>query len=386
MEDRKASLLAFGVGSLAIGGFWVARPTGLHGSLRIVEQRNLPPQGVGLDDDAAVAIRVRRPSERTESSSDTLFYRVVDRQGQLYPLFPMIEPGFIGSLKLSRGYPAAIEEPRIQAVLDGDVVAVEPLKPLPEPIRREMEPAESPALSLIFHDGWLEARPKVAIPKNERWRIRAIRTPYTDIRNVTASLPNRMSRHPSSWLRIPYEGRTEMVEVEIARYRLQESTDVVHIPGFNLVKRYGSTALLVDKGRQIPTRLGMTLRVPKQYMGPYRIGRHPDSRMASAAVSLDFGEGMPKSEDSFPDHFGSIEILSPQPEELGLRELRIGPGVLRTKLSNDTPLRIGPFSVTARVKTYKPILMDRSTCVLRVEKHASTGTTFDRFGLRGGRD
>jgi hypothetical protein len=385
MEDRKATLLAFGVGSLAIGGFWVARPTGLHGSLRIVEQRNLPPQGVGLDDDAAVAIRVRRPSEQTESSTDSLFYRIVDRQGQVYPLTPMIEPGFIGSLKLPRGYPTVIEEPRIQAILNGEVVAVEPIKPLPGPNKTELRPTSSPALSLVFHDGWLEARPKIAIPKNERWRIRAIRTPYTDIRSVTASLPNRMSRHPSSWLRIPYEGRAEMVEVEVTRYRLKEWTDVVHIPGFNLIKRFGSTALLVDQARVIPTRLGMSLRVPKQYMGPYRIGRHPDSRMAGAAVTLDFGDALPKSEDSFPDHFGSIEILSPQPKELGLRELRIGPGVLRSKISNDMHLKTGPFSVTARVKTYEPILIDRSTCVLRVEKQASTGTAFDRFGLLGGR-
>lgn len=381
MEDRKASLLAFGVGSLAIGGFWVARPTGLHGSLRIVEQRSLPPHGVGLDDDAVAAIRVRLPMGRIQQNSDSLIYRVVDRKGQIYPLSPMTEPGYIGSLKLSRGYPSRIEEPRIQAVLDGDVVASELMGELPAPVKTELRPQKSPLLSLVYHDGWLEVRPRVPIPNNERWRVRALRTPFTEIQNVSAVLPNRMTRRPSSWLRIPYESRSETVEVEVLRYRLQESSEVVRIPGFNLVKRFGGTALIVDESQLIPSRLGLFLRVPKQYMGPYRIGRHADPRTASASVNLDFGDDSAKAEDPLPSHFGTLEIISPQPRELGLRELRIGPGVLRNEVSNDAPLVTGPFSVTARVKTYQPFLVDRFTSVLQIERGPSSGTVWDRFGV-----
>ncbi len=383
MEDRKASLLAFGVGSLAIGGFWVARPTHLHGSLRIVEQRSLPPHGVGLDDDAVAAIRVRMPADRHEQS-DSLFYRVVDRKGEVYPLSPMAEPGFIGAFKLSRGYPARIEEPRVQAILDGEVVGSELLKELPAPSKTELKPKGNPALRLVYHDGWLEVRPTKPLPKDQQWRVRALRTPYTDVRDVTAVLPIRMSRHPSSWLRIPYEARSEAVEVEVLRYHLRESTDVVEIPGFNLVKRFGSTGLIVEQSRLIPSRLGLTLHVPRQYMGPYRPGRLADPRVAAAAVSLDFGLGVPKSDDPIPDRFGSLEILSPLPAELGLRELRIGPGVLRSKIANDAPLKTGPFSVTARVKTYKPVLMDRYTTVLKIERGASSGSVWDRFGVHGG--
>jgi hypothetical protein len=61
-----------------------------------------------------------------------------------------------------------------------------------------------------------------------------------------------------------------------------------------------------------------------------------------------------------------VEILSPSPESLGLRELHIGGGVRRARKTPVGPVKEGVFAATLRVTFVRPVYMDRKRSVVPV--------------------
>lgn len=373
-EERKASLVAAAFGSVAIGGFWLARPTPEKGGLKIVEQRNLPPQGIGLDRDAAVLFRVKVPAALRDAREDNLpiSFRLVDDRGRVYPLANMADPQYSTALKLQRGYSVAPQNPRLEATVDGKTYAPVDVRDVPAPEKIELAPRPHPQLALVSRGEFaLDVEARGTIPRNERWRIAARRTPFVNGLQSIAELPSFQRRWPTHRMSIPFAEQAGAVEVDFMRYRMKEVSEIITIPNLRLQKRFGGTALIVDDKTVIKNGLGAQIFLPRQYSGPHRPIRRGDPKIGLANLTL-IAPWMKGNEiDGSSLRSGrppQLQLLSPAPETLGLREIHIGSGLLRAKHEPNRPLVEGTFTAKARVTFYRPILIEQTRATLPIER------------------
>ncbi len=369
MEDRKASWVAGALGCAAVGGFWLARPERTPAALRLLEQRNLPLSA--LDRDAAAAFRIELPRRVREAMDDSLpvVFRIVDREGRVYPLSAMHDPRG-GSLKLPKGYPTDPVSPRLEAAVNGRPLASVALRPLPPPPSIPLVATPEAPFRLVNRgQAWLDAEPKGTIPKGERWRIIGRRTRFATEIDASADIPSYSYRRPSHRFALPFAEVAGLVEVDLVRYRPTPVSTVVRLSGLRLVRRFGGVGLVVDRSVVVDNALGARIIVPKQYIGPHRPLRRPDPLLASASLALAPPWYKETLRSPFPERERPprIEILSPAPESLGLRELHIGPGLRRAASDDVGPLREGLFEATIRVTFLKPVPIDRRTYVVPVE-------------------
>ena len=369
MEDRSASWVAVAFGGMALGGFWFARLEKAAPSLRVTAQW-IPGGDYGLDADAVAAFRLETKGALHEAQMDgrTVEYRIVDRQGEGYGLLPMMDPLEPNALKLVRGYPKDLDAPRIVAYVGGVPVASAAVSPLPK-VRSVSLVADPRAPLFLETQGGDDLLAKTAqpLPKNEVWRVRAIRTPFTGVDSLT-EVGASQSWNQGNRLHIPYGRQIRNVEVEVVRYRLKPRIEVVAIPGVRLMRRLGGTATVVASARVIPSRYGAKIRLPEQATGTRRKSSDGDSRIAVVNLSV----MPPIRESDGPSGIQGmrgpkVEILSPAPASLGLRELRLGGAVLRTKVPLTQPLREGLFTIKARLVFYEPMEQDRFRIVVPVK-------------------
>ncbi len=367
MEDLKASVVAAAIGSVAVTGLWLARPANSRESIRVVEQWT-PAAHEGPDGDAAVAFRivVRGAVREALDEERSVGFRLADRAGHDYSLFPMSGPAGDLTLKLPRGYANGLREPRIVAVCEGKTIASMPVAPVPEPFRTELRPTKTPPLKVVLQGGrGLKVQPAAPIPSDEAWQVETRRTPFVAVHATT--VVDRFGGHDPRHFTLPYAEEAGVVEIDLTRYRLVPHRGVVRIPGLRLESRYGGTALVVDKSLRVANDLGLDIVLPCQDNGPHRAVRHGDPR--SAIVNLSFH---PIQKDD-PSHGWSqgrrmrAEILSPSPEELGLKEIRLGIARRRSTKANAGSLRTTPFTLTARITMLEPVLIDTVRTVVPIE-------------------
>ena len=384
MEDHKASLVAVGVSSIAIGGFWMARPNAEHAGLRVLEQRNLPFNGIGLDRDAAVLFRLAIPASFRDREK-AIQFRIVDRQKHVFPVLPMTDPGFADSLKLQRGYAHRADGPRLVAVCDSELLGSVPVGDLPEPEVEQLDPKPNLFVSLVQRDGWIDVLPRGRIPRDERWRVEALRTPYGRVADVWTTLPNRGFRTIAPGLTIPFANEVHSVEIEMTRFRFEEYEGIVDIPNLRLHEHEGRVGILVDQGQERSVRLGSiiaSVEVPKQDTGPLPGRKGLPPTIGRALLNIDFSEapGTPFDVRRDPPKMirTGVEILSPQPSSLGLTELRLGPTFLQSDLKPGTRIKTGPFTARLRLSAWKPRPIGSFTAVVPVEvdPDASRGPSF----------
>lgn len=384
MEDRKASLIAAAFGSVAIGGFWFARPAKGVATLRVVAQWE-PGLRSGLDADAAVAFRIepRGALRQIEPDGRMVEYRLVDGKGRGYPLVPMADLVDRGGLKLVRGYPKALESPRIVALVDGRPLASVAIQPIPAPVRAPLAATPDAPLVLLSRGGSdLFVRPSHPIPADERWRVVARRTSYAKVESATEVGPLR-DRSDMGRLVVPYASEAGLIEVEVTRYRLVPRSDVVRIPNLRLFRRFGGTVVAVAQSATIPNRIGATIHLPPQDNGPHRMVQHGDSRTAivNLAVTppMDGRDG--KDANGMRRLRGPrIQILSPAPESLGLREIRLGGSVLRAEGPPSETLKEGEFSISARLTFARPVPIGKFRAVVPVRVVPFSGAGDFRYG------
>jgi hypothetical protein len=373
MEDRKASLVAVGVSSIAIGGFWMARPNAEHAGLRVLEQRNLPFNGIGLDRDAAVLFRIAIPASFRDREK-AIQFRIVDRQKHVFPVLPMTDPGFPDSLKLQRGYAYRADRPHLVAVCDSELLGSVPVGDLPDPEAELLDPKPNLSLSLVKRDGWIDVIPRGRIPRDERWRVEALRTPYGRVADVWTMLPNRGFRSINPGLTIPFANEVQAVEIEVTRFRFEQYECTVDIPNLRLQQREGGVIISVDKGQERSVRLGSfvaSVDVPKQETGPLPGRKSLPPTVGRAMINIEFSEGVssPFGERRDPPKMTrtGVEIVSPLPSALGLSELRLGPTFLQSDLKPGTPIKTGPFTARLRLTAWKPKAVGSFTAVVPVE-------------------
>lgn len=373
MEDRKASLVAVGVSSVAIGGFWMARPNVARAGLKVVEQRNLSLAGLGIDRDAAVMFRLAIPAAYRDRDR-AVQYRIVDRRNRVFPLAPMNDPAFPDTLKLQRGYPHRAEAPRLVAVCGSEILGSVSVGDLPEPTYESLDPRPNPFVSLVLRDGWIDVRPRGRMPRNERWRIDLRRTEFGPVSGLWTVLPNRGFRSSPLGLSLPFAGESKSVEIDITRFRLEEHKRMVEVPGLRLHHHQGGIGISVDKSQKHTVPLGpviASIEVPQQDTGPYRPDKGRLQLIGRALLSVDFGQPLtrpfPERRDPPSVTRTSIELLSPLPSSLGLDELRLGPASYRSDLKPGTPIKTGPFTARLRLTAWEPKPIGKFTAVVPVE-------------------
>jgi len=356
--------------------------------LRLTQQIAFPPNGVGTDRDAAAAFRVALPGAVRDAitESQSVAYRMVDRQGRVYPLFPMTDPLYAGALKLPRGYASRPEGPRLEVTAFGRPLGSCVVDDLPQPVRTPLVATPSPLVGLVYEGGGtLRVVAQRPIPTDERWNIATRRTCYAEHVEAFAQIPLRArSRWSYDRLSLPYAEEAEAVELDVSRYRLRRSSMTMTIPNLRLERRHGGTALIVDRTIVVPNPMGANVRVPRQYVGPHGPVRHGDSRTATASITIvpPWQKGSESPSESHRERGPMVELLSPRPESLGLRALHIGGGVLQAKERPTGPLKEGPFAATVRVTFVRPVLIERRRNVVPVRIAPRPWPIVDSF--RGG--
>ena len=357
MEDRRASWIAAAFGSVAIGGLWLARPERQPPGLRVAAQW-IPENDYGVDADAAVAFRVEARGALRELVQDARLveYRLVDGAGG-YNLVPMSDPIDVGVLKLPKGYPRDLRSPRLVAYINGVPSASTPIRPLPQVVRTPLvETPEPPIVLYSRSEGELIPRMVKPLPKNERWRVEVVRTPTLDV-DAWAEIGPLGERWNDGRLLVPYGLEAGKAEVRLTRYRLVPRSENVRVPGIRLTRRFGGTALIVDDTIAFTTPMGAVVRIPMQDNGPQRQVRHGDSRTAVVNVAIVPPTASFDGEAPRRLRGPAIEILSPSPESLGLRELRFG-GKARSSSKEPTrDVRRETFSLDVRLTYFsmKPV-------------------------------
>ena len=384
MEDRRASWVAVAFGGVALGGFWFARPERAPSILRVVSQW-VPDGAYGLDADAVTAYRLDAKGALREAQLDgrMIEYRVVDRQGHGYDLQPMKDPLEPKGLKLVNGYPKDLEDPRIVAYIGGVPSASVAITPIPKTHPVSLVTDLDPSLVLFSRGGDdLAVKTTKPIPKDEVWRVRALRTPFAEV-DSTAEIGASQDRDMFNHLHIPYGNEVGKVEVEVVRYRLRACEETVEIPKVRLAQRFGGTATFVDAPSSIPSRYGATIRLPKQDNGARRTILHGDTRVAVINLSVlppvtksDTKLGMRRMRGP------TIEILSPSPESLGLREMRLGGAVRRAHGKPVEDLSKGIIVIKARLVFYEPVECDRFRAVVPVVEAPPSFGRDGGFGVR----
>lgn len=370
MEDSKASCLAAAVGCVALGGFWAARPSAAPKAIRVVEQVTFA-NGIGADPDAAVAFRVRLPSVVQEALDDNrpVSYRLIDRQGRIYPLGGMSDVRYAGALKLSRGYAEGADHPRLEVVAGEQVLAAAAVQDIPAPVDHHMPLGPSPIpVKLTYRGGgWLTAEARRPIPAMERWRIVALRTRHGAPAASFAELPAAGLRQMSQRIEMPFAEQAERAEVEFVRFKLQPVTTTVHLPNLRLVEKFGNVALVVDEDTVVPNSMGAHILLPKQYSGPRRPARVEVPRRAAVNLIVI----PPWLRDATPGEWRrergcSVEIVSPRPEWLGVRQFSIGNGVLVALGPSLGPVRTEPFTAVVRLTALRPVPIERVRTVIQI--------------------
>lgn len=374
VEDRKASLFAIAFGCAAVGGFWLVRPTAGGARLRILNQWT-PAASSGPDADAAALVRVELSGVEREDDRP-IFFRVAGRDGTVYPLVPSSVPGMLHTFKLLRGYSKRLDSPRLVVSRSGRLLASAALKPLPEPEHHPLAPSPTAPVDLVYRGGGgVYAEPKGPIPPHERWWITAHRTPYVDgLEGTTLVAP--AGTHFGRRLAVPYALEAKLVEVDWTRYRFAEESDVVRIDGLRLVSRMGGTAVVVDRARRIPNRIGATLILPRQDNGPRHPVRHGNPRVANINLVMTPRWMVGSLSDIHQALGPRVQILSPSPESLGLSKLRIA-SQPRIGPKSQGPVREGPFSATVRITFYRAVPVQTRRLVLPV----ALGSPIDSQGM-----
>lgn len=363
MDDRRVSLLAASVGGLALGGFWLARPSSLA-RLNVVEQW-APPQGQGGSNaDAAVVFRVDTGNVRFAASDDrTSDFQVVDARGRGYPLVPA-GPGL---LKLQTGYPKGIPSARVVMMEEGRVVASAKVDPIPDPVSLPLVPHPHPDFALVYRGGSsLETVPRHPFSADERLRVAALRTRYAFAVNDSVAEATNNGFRRSNRLFVPYAETAGAVEVQLDRFRLQRHSTVVRIPGLRIVRRFGHAALAIDRPVSIDIGNGLEVQLPDQNFGPHRPSAFEDARKLAATLNLGYADGSTGGPGK-PFLLFSCDLISPTAESLGLRELRIGSATSTSKTKGLGPLKEGPFTAVVRVGIGRFVRTARSVTTVPVE-------------------
>ena len=364
MEERSASLVAIALGGLAICGFWAVRPTKSNLDLRVVDQWT-PSDRSGPDGDAAALFRISvKGAARYDETP--ISYQIVGAAGNAYPLGPASTPGALNILKLTRGFPSPLDSPRLVAMANGRTLGSVPLRSLPRPEHHPLVASLDPPVALVQHGpAGLFAEPTKPIPKDERWRIVARGTPFREGLD-SASGVGPFEGHYSRRLDVPFADEAGVVEVDLTRYRLRAESEIVQIKGMRLERRFGGTALVVDRHVRVPNGLGAEILLPAQDNGPRRAGRYQTPPHASANLVLNPPWLKDLPTDLQRGRGPRIQIISPSPESLGLRELRIGPQSRLSPGPLSVPVREGEFPVTARITFYRPIPIETRRWVVPV--------------------
>ena len=298
-------------------------------------------------------------------------YQIVDRGGRIYPLSFMADPAFAGSLKLPTGYAQTPVAPRLVASVGDRPLASVSLADVPPALPVSLPPVTDAPIRLVYRgEPWLDAEATRPIPAGERWRIVARRTRFSSTVDAVATLPSGGMRWNLPRLAFPFAGQAGAVEVEIERVRQERVGFVVRLKGLRLTRRFGGTAVVVDRAREFKNALGARIVLPKQDNGPHRPLRHDDPRAATLILGVMPSWWKPPTDGQRPlprENPPQIDILSPDPASLGLRELRIASGFRRTGAKTLAPLREGPFEAVVRVTLFKPVSLGKKAFVVPVE-------------------
>jgi len=351
----------------------MARPNVERAGLRVLEQKNLPPMGIGIDRDAAVMFRMAIPASFRDREK-AIQFRIVDRQNRVFPVFPMLDASFPDSFKLQRGYSHPADGPRIVAICGSELLSSVPIEDLPKPSFERLDPKPNPFVSLVRRDGWIDVLPRGRIPRNERWRIEVLRTPYTKVSDVWTMLPNRGFRATNPGLTVPFANEAASLEIQITRFQFEEYKRDVEVPNLRLHKHEQGIGISVDEDQSHTVRVGpitVSVDVPKQDTGPYRDRSAHPPLLGRALLGIEFDEGnhspFAEKRDSPTATRTGIEILSPTPSSLGLSELRLGPAFLRSDLKPGTPIKFGVFTARLRLTAWEPKPIGSFTAVVPVE-------------------
>ena len=366
MEDRRATGIAMAVGAAAVGGLWLARPSAARATLSVVDQW-IPVAANGPDADAAAFFRLRLGGAARSALEEgqRIEFRLVGRSGRGFVLVPADSPRQ-DLYKLRLGYALPPTASRIVAMLDGSVIGSAPVADLPRPRGIELRPSAAPPLTfLVSPDEGLRVATNRAIPKGERWIVAIRRTPYGPVDavfGIDASGVRDFRRAT-----IPYASQAGFAEIDVERLRMVPRSEVIEVAGMRLAERFGGAALVVDRPLRLTTRLGMDLHLPRQDNGP----RHPvrSGNGRTAWVSLTARDLRKKSGPG--RRFGvRFEILSPKPETLGLRALRVGNGILSAEAPPRGPVATGPIVLRLRVTRVDPVPVGTSRYVVPVRPAA----------------
>ena len=370
-------MVAAAFGSVAIGGFWLARPVKDLRPLRLVEQW-VPIVRRGADEDVAMAFRVdfRKGLRAAQDEGRTVEYRVIDRSGGQYTLQALADPNVPDGLKLQKGYARPILSPRLAAYSGEELLASVPLAPLPPPERVALIPRSDADLALVYHPGGgVFAEPKRGLALNERWRVIARRSPSDGHLDASAIVSPRTERASSRRLNVPYPWDVAALDVEIVRYRMVPHSEIVTVPNLRLERRFGGTALVVDTRTDVPNSLGASICLPVQDNGPRRPLRRSDPRVAFASLVVTRPDLQAPPPPGARREVGPlIEILTPSAESLGLKEIRIGGGVRRAKDDPTRSVYTGPFAASLRVTYLRPVAVGSRHAVIPV----TTGSEMPR--------
>lgn len=363
MEDAKARFVAALFGVAATCGLWLARPANRPTPFRVLDQWT-PASAAGPDADAAAVFRLelRGAVRAAVEEGRAVEFRLFGRDGRSCPLAPMEGPGDRGAMKLAKGYAFSLEEPRLVAFVEGKPVVGVSVGAVPAPIHKGLVPTPHPPLVVLLRPGGgVRLAPTLPIPSDERWRVHAVRTDHADM-DAWVDIGSEPDRREPRRFAVPYAEQAERMEVEILRYRLVPESEVVRIPGFRLERRFNGIALLVDRPVQVPTHLGIDVRLPRQNNGPRRFSARSKPGIVFANLSL-----LPREPAVRPifGHVSGLQILSPSLASLGLRELRVGGATLRGE-GVPGPPRVGPFEITARVTVYRRVPLGSFRAVVPV--------------------
>lgn len=346
MEDARARTVAAAVGGVAIGGLWLAHPAHLHTPFRVVDQWS-PNAADGPDADVAAAFRleIRGAVRAALDEGRAVDFRLVDRSGRACPLLPMVDGAGVPALKLVKGYAFPLDEPRLVAFIEGRPEAGVPVRDVPAPVHQPLVPTPNPPLIALFQEGGISFMATHPLADGERWHVEARRTPYARVDAATEVGWHGERRDPRR-LAMPYADEAGLLEVDVTRYRLVPQSETIRVPGLRLARRFGASAVIVDREVDVRTHLGVDLRLPRQDNGPRRPHLHGDPREAFANLSV-------VNQKPGSDFRVRLDLLSPAPASLGLRQLRVGGGVVRDEAPG--PPRIGPFTATLRLTVFRRV-------------------------------
>ncbi len=365
---RRAEAVAVAVGAAMVGGLILFRFRAAEGATAVTEQGVVGPRGEGNDAWAGVAFRVLLSASMAERSPSV---EVLDAQGARYPLVKLSDGRYV----LPFGYKTPIVGPYVRVFVNSETLARLPLEPLPGPKRAVLTPTSPPAFRATFRSGnraWghpdaIELVPLEKTPFGRSWEVSSVRTslsPGIGGVSVGVSYP-------------PYAKDIDALEFTATQIGSTVKAADVTLEGFRLERRGGRIAVVVDRPIIVSNALGQAV-APVQKSLPHPATSAPafpqfiETSRDGRTIGSPRGP-LPRVEEGRRARLdlsvarSAYAVLSPRPEELGLRELTVGDVVLRSAQASVPPLRLGPFAVRLRLSQTEPRRWPSTHHVVRVQ-------------------